>query len=154
MKKSSIILTAAAVAGLSGLSAAPAFAVVLPFDNCTEARNVGVFNIPIGTPGYQPGLDADGDGFGCDAAGTPPYDGNIVDRIVAENTVVVTPLATTPPVTTPPQQMREMPMGGADTGVAQAPQGDDSGALVLGGGLVLVALGGAYAVRRRSSAAA
>ena len=37
---------------------------------------------------------------------------------------------TTPTV---PQQMGQMPVGGADTGVAQAPQGDDSAALALGG---------------------
>lgn len=150
MKKSSIILTAATVAGLTGLSTAPAFAVVLPFDNCTEAANVGVFNIPIGTPGYQPGLDADGDGFGCDAQGNPAYDSTIVDRIVAENTPVVTP----PVTATPPQQMGQMPVGGADTGVSQAPEESSAGALVLGGGLVLVAVGGAFAVRRRSGASA
>jgi hypothetical protein len=144
MKKSSIALATAAVAGMSVLSASPALAVGLPFNNCTEAANVGVFNIPIGTPGYQPGLDADKDGFGCDAAGTPAYDASIVDRIVAENTPPVAP-----PVVPQPPQMGQMPVGGADTGVAQTPQGDDSGALALGGGLVLAVLGGAYVVRRR-----
>ncbi|WP_422391338.1 LPXTG cell wall anchor domain-containing protein [Arthrobacter sp. N1] len=53
---------------------------------------------------------------------------------------------TTPTV---PQQMGQMPVGGADTGVAQAPQGDDSAALALGGGLVLAVIGGAFVVRRR-----
>jgi hypothetical protein len=148
MKKSSIALATAAVAGMSILSASPALAVGLPFNNCTEAANVGVFNIPIGTPGYQPGLDADKDGTGCDAAGTPAYDASIVDRIVAENSVVVTP-----PVAPQPPQMGQMPVGGADTGVTQTPQGDDSGALALGGGLVLAVLGGAYVVRRRVATA-
>ncbi|MGV0111810.1 excalibur calcium-binding domain-containing protein [Arthrobacter sp. CP30] len=145
MKKISIALATTAVAGLSVLSAGPALAVGLPFNNCSEAAAAGVYNIPVGTPGYQPGLNRDGDATGCDEPGTPPYDASIVDRIVAENTV------TTPPVTTPtvPQQMGQMPVGGADTGVAQAPQGDDSAALALGGGLVLAVIGGAFVVRRR-----
>ncbi|MFJ6001679.1 excalibur calcium-binding domain-containing protein [Arthrobacter sp. NPDC092385] len=147
MKKLSIALATSAVAGVSLLSASPALAVGLPFNNCTEAANAGVYNIPAGTPGYQLGLDADKDGFGCDAAGNPPYDASIVDRIVAENTVVVTP-----PVAPQPPQMRQMPVGGADTGVAQTPKGDDAGALALGGGLVLAVLGGAYVVRRRVAA--
>jgi MYXO-CTERM domain-containing protein len=144
MKKISIALATTAVAGLSVLSAGPALAVGLPFNNCSEAAAVGVYNIPAGTPGYQLGLDADRDGFGCDAAGTPAYDANVVARIVAENTPVA------PPVTpTVPQQMGQMPVGGADTGVAQTPQGDDSAALALGGGLVLAVVGGAFVVRRR-----
>jgi hypothetical protein len=147
MKKSSIALATAAVAGMSILSASPAFAVGLPFNNCSEAAAVGVYNIPANTPGYQPGLDADKDGTGCDAAGTPAYDASIVDRIVAENTPPVAPVAPQPP------QMGQMPVGGADTGVAQTPQGDDSGALALGGGLVLAVLGGAYVVRRRVATA-
>jgi len=155
MKKTSITLATAAFAGLSVFSAAPAFAVGLPFQNCTDAKNAGVFNIPAASPAYQPGLDADNDGFGCDAAGTAPYDPAIVNRIVAENTVVVTPpVETAPPVVVAPeQQMGEMPVGGADTGVPIAPQGNDAGALALGGSLVLAALGGAYVVRRRSLAA-
>lgn len=149
MNKLSIALATSAVAGVSLLSASPALAVGLPFDNCTEAANVGVYNIPAGTPGYQPGLDADKDGFGCDAAGTPAYDAGIVARIVTENTVVVTPPVAPQPGT---QQMGQMPVGGADTGVAQTPKGDDAGALALGGGLVLAVLGGAWVVRRRAAA--
>ena len=148
MKKSSIALAAAGVAGMSILSASPALAVGLPFNNCSEAAAVGVYNIPAGTPGYQLGLDADRDGFGCDAAGTPPYDASIVARIVAENTVVTPPVAPQPV----PPQVGQMPIGGADTGVAQTPQDDNSGILALGGGLVLAALGGVYFVRRRVAA--
>jgi hypothetical protein len=147
MKKLSIALATSAVAGVSLLSASPALAVGLPFNNCPEAASVGVYNIPIGTPGYQPGLDADSDGFGCDAAGTPAYDPSVVARIAAENTPVAPqPIAPQPP------QVSQMPMGGADTGVAVAPQGDDSGALALGGGLILATLGGTYLVRRRAVA--
>lgn len=147
MKKLSIMVATSAVAGASLLSAAPALAVGLPFNNCSEAAAVGVYNIPIGTPGYQPGLDADNDGFGCDAAGTPAYDASIVDRIVAENTPM------TPPVQQPvPDQVVQMPVGGADTGVAQTPPADETGAFALGGGLLLTAVGGAYFVRRRVAA--
>jgi hypothetical protein len=47
-----------------------------------------------------------------------------------------------------------MPVGGADTGVAQE-TGTDTGALAVGGGLALIALaGGAYVVRRRTAGAA
>jgi hypothetical protein len=148
MKKSSIALATAAVASMSILSAAPALAVGLPFNNCSEAAAVGVYNIPAGTPGYQPGLDADSDGFGCDAAGTPAYNSSIVDRIVVENTVVTQPVAPQPV----PPQVGQMPVGGADTGVAQTPENDTSGALALGGGLLLAAVGGVYAVRRRVAA--
>ncbi|WP_051476922.1 excalibur calcium-binding domain-containing protein [Arthrobacter sp. Br18] len=149
MKSSSIGLAAVAVAGVSLFSASPAWAVGLPFNNCGEAAAVGVFNIPAGTPGYQLKLDADRDGFGCDAAGTPPYDASIVARIIQENTP-----ATTPPAvpTAVPTQMGEMPRGGAETGVAQTPEKDPTGVIALGGGLLLAALGGTYVVRRRSAA--
>ncbi|WP_167399076.1 excalibur calcium-binding domain-containing protein [Arthrobacter pityocampae] len=155
MKKLSIALATSAVAGVSLLSASPALAVGLPFNNCTEAASVGVYNIPVGTPGYQPGLDADKDGFGCDAAGTPAYDAGIVAGLVAQNTPVAPPVAQpVPPVAQPvPGQVAQMPVGGAETGVAQTPEGDDAGALALGGGLVLAALGGAFVVRRRAGLA-
>ncbi|WP_298254638.1 excalibur calcium-binding domain-containing protein [uncultured Arthrobacter sp.] len=155
MKKTSIALATSAAAGLALFSASPALAVGLPFENCTAAANVGVYNIPVGTPGYQPGLNSDDDATGCDAAGNPPYDASIVARIVAENEPMV---PQDPPVTPMPQpqpevqQMGQMPVGGADTGVAQAPATNDAGALALGGGLVLAALGGAFVVRRRATA--
>ncbi len=66
------------------------------------------------------------------------------------------PLAATSPAlcgTLKAGQMK-MPAGGADTGITQE-TGTDTGALALGGGLVLVALaGGAYVVRRRSAGTA
>ncbi|WP_258804223.1 CHRD domain-containing protein [Pseudarthrobacter sp. NS4] len=66
------------------------------------------------------------------------------------------PLAATSPAlcgTLTAGQMK-MPAGGAATGIVTE-TGTDTGALALGGGLVLVALaGGAYVVRRRTSAAA
>lgn len=152
MKKTSIALATSAAAGLALFSATPALAVGLPFENCTAAANVGVYNIPIGTPGYQPKLDADNDGFGCDAAGTPAYDANAVALIVAQNTPTAPPVTPMPQPQPVEQQMGQMPVGGADTGVAQAPATNDAGALALGGGLVLAALGGAFVVRRRATA--
>jgi hypothetical protein len=66
------------------------------------------------------------------------------------------PLAATSPAlcgTLKAGQMK-MPTGGAATGVATE-TGTDTGALAIGSGLALVALaGGAYVVRRRTSAAA
>jgi hypothetical protein len=158
MKKTSIALATAAFAGISVFSAAPAFAVGLPFENCTAAANVGVYNIPLGTAGYQPALDRDNDGIGCEA--NVPYDAAIVDQILADNTVptpvppvdTAPPVVVAPPVVAPEQQMGQIPVGGADTGVPMTPQANDAGALALGGGLVVAAFGGAFVVRRRSLA--
>ena len=137
MKKSTAGLAVAATAGFVALSATPASAVTLPFQNCSEAASVGVYNIPINTPGYAPRLDADSDGFGCDAAGTPPYDASIVVGLMGQQ-------GTT-------QQVTQMPTGGAATGV-EVTQTDNTAALALGGGLVLaLAAGGTYVVRRRAA---
>jgi hypothetical protein len=38
------------------------------YANCTDARAHGASNIPQGSPGYRPELDADHDGFACDEA--------------------------------------------------------------------------------------
>lgn len=131
MKKTSVGLALAAAAGFVALSAAPASAVTLPFQNCSEAASVGVYNIPAGTPGYGPWLDRDNDGFGCDAAGTPAYDASIVARLAGSN------------------QVTTMPVGGAATGV-EVKSTDNTAMLALGGGLVVaLAAGGTYAVRRR-----
>lgn len=132
MKKTTAGLAVAAAAGFVALSATPASAVSLPFQNCSEAASVGVYNIPIGTPGYAPRLDADNDGFGCDAAGTPAYDASIVAGLAN-------------------QQVTTVPTGGAETGVAVTST-DNTAALALGGGLVLaLAAGGTYVVRRRTA---
>jgi hypothetical protein len=40
------------------------------YANCTDARAQGASNIPQGSPGYRPELDADHDGFACDEAQT------------------------------------------------------------------------------------
>lgn len=59
--------TVVALAGLSGLSIAPAAAS--PFQNCEQARNAGVTNIRIGDPNYSPDLDRGGDGVACESEG-------------------------------------------------------------------------------------
>ena len=154
MNKRTTGLAIAAAVGFTALSATPAVAVALPFENCGEAEAVGVFNIPINTPGYHPRLDRNNDGFGCDEDRSLAYDAAIVAGIVAENAPpeevvppVEPPVVVAPPVVEP-AQVAQMPVGGADTGVAQA-SGVDLGAVALGGGLVLaMAIGGAYVVRR------
>ena len=153
MNKRTSGLAIAVAVGFTALSATPAMAVALPFENCDAAAAVGVHNIPINTPGYHPRLARDNDGIGCDEPGSPPYNESIVAGIVAENTppVVVPPVeppvVEAPPVVEP-AQVAQMPVGGADTGVAQA-SGVDLGAIALGGGLALaMAVGGVYVVRR------
>lgn len=131
MNKTTAGLAVAAAAGLVTLSAAPASAGHFPFPNCGAAAALGVYNIPAGTPGYALHLDADRDGFGCDAAGTPAY-----------NPALVVDHA---------PQVPMVPVGGAATGV-EVTQTDNTAALALGGGLVLaLAAGGTYVVRRRAA---
>lgn len=36
------------------------------FRNCSAAHAAGRYNIPVGDPGYRPGLDRDGDGYACE----------------------------------------------------------------------------------------
>jgi hypothetical protein len=153
MKKTSATIGLAAAVGFTALSALPATAATaLPFENCDAAAAVGVYNIPVGTPGYAPRLNRDNDATGCDEPGTPPYDASIVAAIVAENTPISPVVPTTPPqgVATPPQ-VTSVPNGAANTGVAQE-TGNNTAVLALGGGLVLAAAaGGTFMVRRRST---
>ncbi|WP_309126383.1 excalibur calcium-binding domain-containing protein [Kocuria sp.] len=113
------------------------------FDNCTEARAAGRVNIPASDPAYGLHLDADRDGFGCDADGTD--DGisfhEIIDWVPAEwNTGQY-------------DQMGQVPVGGADTGVA-VEESSTAGGLAAGGGLALAAAAGAAVVVRRRTARA
>lgn len=43
----------------------------MTYKNCTEAFKDGVADIPRGTPSYEPKLDRDNDGFGCDRSEAP-----------------------------------------------------------------------------------
>lgn len=58
--------TVVALTGLSGLSIAPAVAAPGTFDNCAEVYAAGGWRISSADPRFTPGLDGDGDGFGCD----------------------------------------------------------------------------------------
>jgi len=56
---------AAAGIAMAGTVFAP-IAAAAPYKNCTEARANGACNIPSDSPYYQPKLDRDGDGIGCE----------------------------------------------------------------------------------------
>lgn len=66
------------------------------------------------------------------------------------------PLAASAPAlcgTLVPSQMAQMPNGAADTGVAHAESGNDTGMFIVGGSaLLLLAAGGTYAARRHTAA--
>ncbi|WP_049829482.1 excalibur calcium-binding domain-containing protein [Arthrobacter sp. RIT-PI-e] len=147
MKKSTASITLGAVAGLTLLSASPALAAPIVFQNCTQAANAGVYNIPAGFPGYGTHLDRDLDGIGCE-------NGNFAynpDLVPDDSAPVPTPAPTVAPGTPVGPQVVQMPMGGAETGIAQKPA-DNTAALALGAGLVLAATaGGTFVVRRRSA---
>lgn len=135
MKKKTAVFSLATVVGFSILSATPAMAMSSgAYENCTAAAAMGAYNIPAGSPGYGTHLDSDLDGIGCENADAAPA-----------------PAPAPAPVDST-QQVTQMPVGGADTGVAQD-NGNYMGAAVLSGGLVLVAAaGGTYVVRRRTAA--
>lgn len=142
MKKITAGLTFAAVAGLAALSATPAMAVPAAYPNCPAAAADGVYNIPVGAPGYGAHLDSDSDGIGCEKSGVP-YTGAPVVQATATQAPVA-PAAGT-------KQIVRVPVGGADTGVATKST-DNTGALALGGGLVLAAAAaGTFVVRRRNA---
>ncbi|MCC9197529.1 excalibur calcium-binding domain-containing protein [Arthrobacter sp. zg-Y820] len=141
MKKHTAGLALAAVTGFSVLSATPAFAVTGPYQNCDAAAADGIYNIQRGDYRYGEHLDRGGvDGIGCEDDSKP-----------------LTPIETAPPVDPTPEppmpgQVGRMPVGGANTGITQEPQGSNAGILALGGGLVLAAAaGGTFIVRRRSA---
>lgn len=142
MKKIAAGATLAAAVGFSALSATPAVAAPIVFDNCTQAASYGVYNIPAGSPGYGPHLDSDSDTIGCEN-GSVAYNANLVpDDGVADPV---------PPTSEEPQ-VGQMPVGGANTGVTPESSTTSMGALALGSGLVLVAAaGGTYVVRRRTT---
>ena len=107
---------------------------------------------PSTSPFYGPHLDRDKDGFGCDAGGADEVDdvspevGNGVTGDWGQqdweqgNWDQQWPAAD--------QQVAQMPVGGADTGVAQE-SSNGAGALALGGGLALIAAAGAvFGIRR------
>lgn len=159
MRKSTASAVLITAVGFSALTVAPASAAVLPFPNCDAAAAVGVYNIPVGTPGYGAHLDSDSDGVGCENPGAA-YDPGPVQTIINENQQ--------PPVTReqprleelPPNtgivvgpespQVEQMPVGGADTGVAVEPAGANGAAVIAGGLALAAAAGGLVLMRRRT----
>jgi Excalibur calcium-binding domain len=62
------LFAAAAVVGVIAgvaIGAAPA-ATATPYPDCKTAAKDGRYNIPSDDPAYQPGLDSDNDGIGCE----------------------------------------------------------------------------------------
>lgn len=146
-----------AAAGLSALTVAPAGAAVLPFPGCDAAEAAGVYNIPATSPAYAPALDSDSDGVGCESS-IHAYDTAKVAEIVATDEQVQNLPPHTGIVAGPggtglddAPQIEQMPVGGADTGVAVQPAGHGAAAAVVGG-LALAGAGGAFLVRRRTPA--
>ncbi|WP_087874513.1 excalibur calcium-binding domain-containing protein [Arthrobacter globiformis] len=136
MKKSVSALAVAAVVGLSTLAATPANATTTgAFPNCSAAAAAGVYNIPLGAPGYGPHLDRDKDGIGCENSAAGSGTTNVAPAPVVDNQV--------------PAQVAQMPVGGVATGAAQETH-DNSGLLALGG-LAAAAVAGSLIVRRRAS---
>ena len=152
MKKTTASLGLVAAVGLSALAVSPAMAAPFVFDNCTQAEQYGVFNIPAGSPGYGTHLDQPVDGVGCEK------DGAVYNpALVPAGDPIVTPTPTPAPaggtVVTPPAQVAQMPVGGAATGVPMKTD-SDAGTIALSSGLVLAAAaGGVLMVRRRASQA-
>ena len=122
-----------AAVGCSALAAAPASALSFPlFENCDAAAGAGVYNIPVGDPRYTPELDSDADGVACE---NPDY--------------AYVPLPPVGDVPTDPQ-IEQLPVGGADTGVAMAPEKPNTGIAALGLAGLGAAAGGVVLARRRN----
>jgi hypothetical protein len=135
MKKSVSALAVAAVLGLSAMTAAPANATTLSFPNCDAAEAAGYVNIPAGAPGYAPHLDGNSDGVACERGGTGSGTTNVAPAPVVGNQV--------------PAQVAQMPVGGAETGVAKPVTGGTD--FLALGGLAVAAVAGSMIVRRRVS---
>ncbi len=132
MRKSVARAALVAAVGFSALTTAPASALSFPlFENCDAAAAAGVYNIPAGDPRYTPELDSDADGIGCE---NPDY--------------AYVPLPPVGDVPTDPQ-VEQMPVGGADTGVAVAPEQSTTGIAALGLTGLAAAAGGVVIARRR-----
>lgn len=139
MRKSVAGAALVAAVGFSALTTAPASALSFPlFENCDAAAAAGVYNIPAGDPRYTPELDSDADGIGCE---NPDY---AYVPLPPVGDVPATPVAPEAP------QVEQMPVGGADTGVAVAPEQSTTGIAALGLAGLAAAAGGVVIARRRS----
>lgn len=156
--------TLTAALGLSLFAAAPATAVEAPFENCTAAYEAGYSNIPSTDARYQPKLDRDGDGIGCDnpdgipglirldvpAQSVSDDERDSAVEVVSDDGVEVVETEVETAVAEDDSQVAVVPVGAADTGVA--PAADPAAALAMGAlGLAGVA-GAAVVARRRAQA--
>jgi hypothetical protein len=176
VKKTSAAAALAAAAGVTALVAAPSAALspASAFANCTEANSAGYSNITSDSPYYGAHLDDDMDGVGCEdgtwAGGTTTQPAEELpiaqdwttiegegwspvwgEGESGEHVIIdwVSPEMEEAVGGGGGQQVSQMPVGGADTGVAQKATGNVVPALALGGGMALAAAAGAvYVVRR------
>lgn len=112
------------------------------WDNCSEAFANGVSNIPAGTPGYGTHLDSDFDGIGCELNGDDTAG-------VVPATLTEAAGATDQTGVVPGSQVEQIPVGGADTGVAVKQGSAVPGeAIVVGAAALGVAALGGLALRR------
>jgi hypothetical protein len=155
MRKSAVSAALITAVGLSALTTAPATAAVLPFPNCDAAAAAGVYNIPAASPAYAPAQDSDSDGVGCESD-IYVYDAAKVAEIVATdqqlkglppNTGIVAGPEGTGLEEAP--QIGQVPVGGADTGVAVDAADGNRAAAVTGGLAATVALAGGVLLLRR-----
>jgi hypothetical protein len=124
--------------GLSALAGAPASALSFPlFESCEAAAGAGVYNIPVEDPRYTAALDTDSDGIACE---------NSAYAYVPLPPVGDVPIGEVP-------QIEQVPVGGADTGVAVPAEQDVSATVAVGAAALAAVAGGAVLVRRRSARA-
>lgn len=122
MRKMLLVLSTAGALALGWTGTASA----TPPTNCTEARVLGLHDIPRGDPNYAPHLDGDGDGIACES-GRPvgTHDG---ERVGVSPTPTLVPAQ----------------LAATGSGFPTAP------AVALGTTLVLVGAGAQVLTRRRT----
>lgn len=163
MRKSAASAALITAVGFSALSAAPASADVYGpiFPVCDAAFAAGVYNIPQGSPAYHPALDTDADGVACESEAYA-YDAAKVAEIVEQRELARDTLPPNTGIIAGPDgtgleeapQIEQVPVGGADTGVAVETADGDSAAAVTGGLALTVTLAGsAFWLRRRARTA-
>ena len=67
MNRSTIAV--AVMAASIGLGLAPTATAVSPYENCSEAADDGVYNIPESSDDYWSDGDRDDDGIACESSG-------------------------------------------------------------------------------------
>lgn len=163
MRKSAASAAVITAVGFSALSAAPASADIDGpiFPVCDAAFAAGVFDIPQDSPAYHPALDPDADGVACESE-THAYDAAKVAEIVEQRELARDTLPPNTGIIAGPggtgleeaPQIEQVPVGGADTGVAVETDDGASAAAVTGGlGLAAALAGGVFLLRRRARTA-